>query len=79
MVKLPQIIKQYKEGLLDPSATIELIQILLDTELLSEYSEFDKLADYYITEGLCYYVPVNIMPEIKIKKTKKRGCIPLFY
>ena len=49
MVKLPQIIKQYKEGLLDPSATIELIQILLDTELLSEYPEFDKLADYYIT------------------------------
>ena len=65
MVKLPQIIKQYKEGLLEPSATIELIQILLDTELLSEYPEFDKLADYYITEGLCYYVPVNIMPEIK--------------
>ena len=65
MVKLPQIIKQYKEGLLDPSATIELIQILLDTDLLSEYPEFDKLADYYITEGLCYYVPVNIMPEIK--------------
>ena len=65
MVKLPQIIKQYKEGLLAPSATIELIQILLDTELLSEYPEFDKLADYYITEGLCYYVPVNIMPEIK--------------
>ena len=65
MVKLPKIIKQYKEGLLDPSATIELIQILLDTELLSEYPEFDKLADYYITEGLCYYVPVNIMPEIK--------------
>ena len=65
MVKLPQIIKQYKEGLLDTSATIELIQILLDTELLSEYPEFDKLADYYITEGLCYYVPVNIMPEIK--------------
>ena len=65
MVKLPQIIKQYKEGLLDPSATIELIQILLDTELLSEYPEFDKLADYFIKEGLCYYVPVNIMPELK--------------
>ena len=65
MVKLPQIIKQYKEGLLDPSATIELIQILLDTELLSEYPDFDKLADYYITEGLCYYVPINIMPELK--------------
>ena len=65
MVKLPQIIKQYKEGLLDPSKTIELIQILLDTELLSEYPEFDKLADYFIKEGLCYYVPVNIMPELK--------------
>ena len=65
MVKLPQIIKQYKEGLLDPSKTIELVQILLDTELLSEYPEFDILADYYITEGLCYYVPINIMPEIK--------------
>ena len=64
MVKLPQIIKEYKDGLLDPTKTIELVQILLDTELLSEYPEFDKLADYYITEGLCYYVPVNIMPEI---------------
>ena len=53
MVKLPQIIKQYKEGLLDPLQTIELVQILLDTELLSEYPEFDKLADYYISEGLC--------------------------
>ena len=65
MVKLPQIIKEYKDGLLDPSKTIELVQILLDTELLSEYPEFDKLADYYITEGLCYYVPINIMPELK--------------
>jgi hypothetical protein len=65
MVKLPQIIKQYKEGLLDPSKTIELVQILLDTELLSEYPEFDKLANYYVTEGLCYYVPINIMPELK--------------
>ena len=64
MVKLPQIIKEYKDGLLDPSKTIELVQTLLDTELLSDYPEFDKLADYYITEGLCYYVPVNIMPEI---------------
>ena len=64
MVKLPQLIKQYKDGKLNPLQTIELVQILLDTELLSEYPEMDKLADYYITEGLCYYVPVNIMPEI---------------
>ena len=64
MVKLPQLIKQYEEGNMNPLQTIELVQILLDTELLSEYPQFDKLADYYITEGLCYYVPVNIMPEI---------------
>jgi|TARA_B100000519_G_scaffold80275_1_gene69506 hypothetical protein len=64
MVKLPQLIKQYKDGKLNPLQTIELVQILLDTELLSEYPEMDKLADYYISEGLCYYVPVNIMPEI---------------
>ena len=64
MVKLPQLIKQYEEGNMNPLQTIELVQILLDTELLSEYPQFDKLADYYISEGLCYYVPVNIMPEI---------------
>ena len=64
MVKLPQLINQYKDGKLNPLQTIELVQILLDTELLSEYPEMDKLADYYISEGLCYYVPVNIMPEI---------------
>ena len=50
---------------MNPLETIELVQILLDTELLSEYPQFDKLADYYITEGLCYYVPINIMPELK--------------
>ena len=65
MVKIPQLIKQYKEGLLDPLQTIELVQVLLDTELLSDFPEFDKLADYYISEGLCYYVPINIMPELK--------------
>jgi hypothetical protein len=65
MVKLPQLIKQYEEGKMNPLQTIELVQILLDTELLSEYPQFDKLADYYISEGLCYYVPVNIMPELK--------------
>ena len=65
MVKLQQLIKQYEEGNMNPLQTIELVQILLDTELLSEYPQFDKLADYYISEGLCYYVPVNIMPELK--------------
>ena len=65
MVKLPQLIKQYEEGNMNPLQTIELVQILLDTELLAEYPQFDKLADYFIKEGLCYYVPVNFMPELK--------------
>jgi hypothetical protein len=65
MVKLPQLVQTYTEGLMSPMEQIELVQILLDTELLSEYPQFDKLADYYITEGLCYYVPINIMPELK--------------
>ena len=65
MVKLPQLIKQYEEGNMNPLQTIELVQILLDTELLSEYPQFDKLADYFIKEGLGYYVPVNSMPALK--------------
>ena len=65
MVKLPQLVQTYTDGLMSPLEQIELVQILLDTELLSEYPQFDKLADYYITEGLCYYVPINIMPELK--------------
>ena len=73
MVKLPQLIKQYEEGNMNPLETIELVQILLDTELLSEYPQFDKLADYYITEGLCYYVPVNIMPELKELKRETQS------
>tara|TARA_B100001564_G_C20474693_1_gene594256 strand:+ start:657 stop:857 length:201 start_codon:yes stop_codon:yes gene_type:complete len=65
MVKLPQLVQMYTDGLMSPLEQIELVQILLDTELLSEYPQFDKLADYFISEGLCYYVPINIMPELK--------------
>jgi len=65
MVKLPQLVQMYTDGLMSPLEQIELVQILLDTELLSEYPQFEKLADYFISEGLCYYVPINIMPELK--------------
>ena len=37
--------------------SVDLVQYLLDTEKLTEYPEFEKLCQYYITEGLCYYVP----------------------
>jgi hypothetical protein len=55
----------YREGLMNPLQQIEFVQTLLDTELIADYPELDKLAQYYISEGLCYYVPVDIMPELK--------------
>tara|TARA_S200000501_G_scaffold369266_1_gene408405 strand:- start:208 stop:408 length:201 start_codon:yes stop_codon:yes gene_type:complete len=65
MVNIPQLIQQYKDSLLNPNEQIELVQVLLDTELLTEYPEMDKLANYFISEGLCYYIPIDIMPELK--------------
>ena len=50
---------------MNPLQQIEFVQTLLDTELIADYPELDKLAQYYISEGLCYYVPVDIMPELK--------------
>ena len=37
--------------------SVDLVQYLLDTEKLTDHPEFEKLCQYYITEGLCYYVP----------------------
>ena len=65
MVKLPELVSKYKDGLMPPGEQVEMIQILLDTELIAEYPEFDQLANYYVKEGLCYYVPINIVPELK--------------
>ena len=39
MVKLPQLVQMYTDGLMSPLEQIELVQILLDTELLSEYPQ----------------------------------------
>jgi len=65
MVKMPQLVQMYRDGLMNPLQQIEFVQTLLDTELIADYPELDKLAQYYICEGLCYYVPVDIMPELK--------------
>ena len=37
--------------------SVDLVQYLLDTEKLTEHPEFETLCQYYIMEGLCYYVP----------------------
>ena len=44
--------------MLCPSDTVEIVQFLLDTDLILDYPELFELADYYVTEGLCYQVPV---------------------
>lgn len=37
---------------------IELFQFLIDTELAWEIDEnFERRAEYFIAEGLCYFVP----------------------
>ena len=49
--------KAKEEKTLSWEESVDLVQYLLDTEKLTEYPEFEKLCQYYITEGLCYYVP----------------------
>ena len=52
------LITKYKEGLASWQDTIEIAQYILDTETIGTYPEFRQLCEYYIAEGLCYYVPV---------------------
>ena len=57
-INVETLIKKAKEKKnLKWEESVDLVQYLLDTEKLTEYPEFEKLCQYYITEGLCYYVP----------------------
>tara|TARA_B100000508_G_C11361380_1_gene229047 strand:+ start:426 stop:740 length:315 start_codon:yes stop_codon:yes gene_type:complete len=49
--------KAKEEKTLSWEESVDLVQYLLDTEKLTDHPEFEKLCQYYITEGLCYYVP----------------------
>ena len=49
--------KAKEEKTLSWEESVDLVQYLLDTEKVTEHPEFEKLCNYYITEGLCYYVP----------------------
>jgi len=58
MNKLGNLIVKAKSSKgLSWSESIDLAQWLIDTEKRTEYPEYEKLCDYYIEEGLCYYVP----------------------
>ena len=51
------LINKYKQEGLNPLDSVSLCQHLLDTEMLRDFPEFDNICQYYIAEGLCYYVP----------------------
>ena len=45
-------------GAFDPKYQIDLIQTVLDMDLhLTRYPSLIRICDYYVQEGLCYYVP----------------------
>jgi len=57
-INVETLIKKAKEEKnLKWEESVDLVQYLLDTEKLTDHPEFEKLCQYYITEGLCYYVP----------------------
>ena len=54
---LDTLAQSYKDGKCDWQQSLDLVQGVLDTEKIDQYPELRKLADYYVAEGLCYYVP----------------------
>ncbi len=51
------LINKYKTEGLSPIEGVDLCQHLLDTDMLDNFPEFELLCDYYLAEGLCYFVP----------------------
>lgn len=39
---------------------VDLIQYLLDTDQINNYPQFVGLANKFVMEGLCYWVPSDI-------------------
>ena len=54
---LDTLAQTYKDGKCDWKQSLDLVQVLFDTEKIDQYPELRKLADYYVAEGLCYHVP----------------------
>ncbi len=51
------LINKYKQEGLDWKESVSLAQHLLDTDMLDNFPEFELLCEYYLAEGLCYFVP----------------------
>ena len=51
-------VEAFWHGAFDPKYQIDLIQTVLDMDLhLTRYPSLIRICDYYVQEGLCYYVP----------------------
>ena len=59
MTKVQSLITKYKESGLDWKESIDLVQGLLDTDMHKSHPEFEQICEYYLTEGLAYYVPCD--------------------
>ena len=60
-MNISDIVKEYHNGTVSPLHSVHMIQYLLDTDQLLNYPELYELADRYVLEGLCYYVPSEVV------------------
>ncbi len=54
--KLETLLDSFDKGILNPDDELELVQWLIDTGLCEEFTQYQRLCDYYVLEGLCYDV-----------------------
>ncbi len=60
-MNISDIVDEYHNGTMSPINAVHMIQYLLDTDQLPRYPELYELADRYVLEGLCYYVPSEVV------------------
>ena len=51
------LINMYRTQGISAEQSVNMVQHLLDTDMLADYPEFVLLSEYYLAEGLCYFVP----------------------
>ena len=56
--KLALLCDAYDTGNLPEDLQVEMAQFLIDCDLHNELTQYQKLCDYFILEGLCYEVAV---------------------
>ncbi len=58
MEELDLSVEAFWKSAFPPKYQVDLIQTVLDMDLhLTRYPSLVRICDYYVQEGLCYYVP----------------------